>query len=131
MKVAVEKLRRGSKSSTNTWVRITSVEGKNRQIRNVFAALGGKGERIVLFTLTLMIGCLLLSASIPVTVTRLIRISYGDYELQTIPPGMAIEVPFRSVESQKAKGSLTPKKKRYQRKVEPSASAVRWIRSFQ
>ena len=90
------------------------MEGKNRQIRNVFAALGGKGERIVLFTLTLMIGCLLLSASIPVTVTRLIRISYGDYELQTIPPGMAIEVPFRSVESQKAKGSLTPKKKRSQ-----------------
>ena len=25
--------------------------------------------------------------------TRLIRTAYGDYQLQTIPPGMAIEVP--------------------------------------
>lgn len=42
MKLAVEKSRRGTKLSTNTWVRITSTEGKNRQIRNVFEALGGE-----------------------------------------------------------------------------------------
>lgn len=48
MKVAVEKTRRSKQrdslysSPTNTWVQITSTEGKNRQIRNVFEALGGK-----------------------------------------------------------------------------------------
>jgi 23S rRNA pseudouridine2605 synthase len=41
MKVSVERSR-GARSSTNTWLRITSTEGKNRQIRNVFSALGGK-----------------------------------------------------------------------------------------
>jgi 23S rRNA pseudouridine2605 synthase len=61
MMVSVEKGRRSSstnnnhgsdgarRSSTNTWLQITSTEGKNRQIRNVFAALGGKdgcSERI-------------------------------------------------------------------------------------
>jgi 23S rRNA pseudouridine2605 synthase len=41
MKVAIE---RSHGKSTNTWVRVTSVEGKNRQIRNVFKALGGKAD---------------------------------------------------------------------------------------
>jgi pseudouridine synthase len=53
MKVAVENSRnstgasggsragRPRRSSTNTWLQITSTEGKNRQVRNVFAALGG------------------------------------------------------------------------------------------
>eukprot|EP00339_Tiarina_fusa_P028139 CAMPEP_0117054436 /NCGR_PEP_ID=MMETSP0472-20121206/37728_1 /TAXON_ID=693140 ORGANISM="Tiarina fusus, Strain LIS" /NCGR_SAMPLE_ID=MMETSP0472 /ASSEMBLY_ACC=CAM_ASM_000603 /LENGTH=147 /DNA_ID=CAMNT_0004770027 /DNA_START=66 /DNA_END=506 /DNA_ORIENTATION=- len=84
MKVAIE--RRHGKS-TNTWIRVTSVEGKNRQIRNVFKSLG-------------------------VSVTRLIRISYGDYDLQTIPPGMAIEVPYKPIEAQKARGPLFKKKKK-------------------
>ena len=41
MKVSLERARVGTRSSTNTWLRITSTEGKNRQIRNVFSALGG------------------------------------------------------------------------------------------
>jgi 23S rRNA pseudouridine2605 synthase len=48
MKVEVEKSRRGNKSSSNTWVQITSIEGKNRQIRNVFAALGGRSQFVCL-----------------------------------------------------------------------------------
>lgn len=39
-------------------------------------------------------------------VTRLIRISYGDYELNTIPPGKAVEVPCKSLEKMKKKGAL-------------------------
>ena len=38
-----------------------------------------------------------------VSVTRLIRIAYGDYKLDTIPPGMAIPVPYKPVTNQKAK----------------------------
>jgi 23S rRNA pseudouridine2605 synthase len=40
MRVAVERPRKGTQHSTNTWVQVTCTEGKNRQIRNVFAALG-------------------------------------------------------------------------------------------
>ena len=43
-----------------------------------------------------------------VMVTRLIRISYGDYQLQTIPPGMAIPVPLKPVEQHKKRGPLFP-----------------------
>jgi 23S rRNA pseudouridine2605 synthase len=43
MQVSVEKSR-SSKQRANTWVQITSIEGKNRQIRNVFEALGGAYE---------------------------------------------------------------------------------------
>lgn len=44
MQVAIESTGRRSSnySSTNTWVQITTTEGKNRQIRNVFTALGSK-----------------------------------------------------------------------------------------
>ena len=38
--------------------------------------------------------------------TRLIRISYGDYDLNTIPPGRVLEVPARCFESMKKKGQL-------------------------
>jgi hypothetical protein len=44
-----------------------------------------------------------------VNVNRLIRISYGDYHLQTIPPGMAIEVPVKPIKSQRRQGHLFPK----------------------
>ena len=43
MKVIMEKQKFGSRSTktpTNTWLRVTCTEGKNRQIRNVFASLG-------------------------------------------------------------------------------------------
>lgn len=41
-----------------------------------------------------------------VSVTRLVRIAYGDYQLDTIPPGLAIEVPIKPIERQKRKGSI-------------------------
>jgi hypothetical protein len=41
-----------------------------------------------------------------VRVTRLIRIAYGDYQLQTIPPGLAIEVPVKPVLKQRNRGPL-------------------------
>jgi 23S rRNA pseudouridine2605 synthase len=41
MKVSIERPRRETRSSTNTWLQVTCTEGKNRQIRNVFAAVGG------------------------------------------------------------------------------------------
>lgn len=71
-----------------------------------------------------------------VNVTRLIRISYGDYELQTIPPGMAIEVPVKTLEEQRHVGSLMEKQPRKNNKVqtnkeEPSSSTaapVQWVR---
>jgi 23S rRNA pseudouridine2605 synthase len=60
-----------------------------------------------------------------VTVTRLIRISYGDYTLNTIPPGMAVEMPYIPIEAQKGRGSLVPKKK--STRPEPTTSDVKWI----
>jgi hypothetical protein len=63
-------------------------------------------------------------------VTRLIRTSFGDYDLNTIPPGMAIEVPVKSLESQKKRGQIgiirkaTPRAK----KVDSNAASVQWIR---
>ncbi|EEC47722.1 predicted protein [Phaeodactylum tricornutum CCAP 1055/1] len=91
--------------STNKWLKVTCTEGKNRQIRNVFKYLG-------------------------LTVTRLIRISYGDYRLQTIPPGMAIEVPAKHIENQKHRGRLIrPTKPAPKRSDEAESSkAVQWVR---
>jgi pseudouridine synthase len=40
MKVSVE--RNSTRRGTNTWVQLTTCEGKNRMIRNLFSALGGK-----------------------------------------------------------------------------------------
>jgi 23S rRNA pseudouridine2605 synthase len=68
-------------SGTNKWIRITCTEGQNRQIRNVLAHLG-------------------------LTVSRLIRISYGDYKLENIPAGGAPEVPPKPVSRQRNKGPL-------------------------
>ena len=106
MKVLVEG--RPSKG-TNTWIQITCTEGKNRQIRNVLKHLG-------------------------LTVTRLIRTSFGDYQLQTIPPGMALEVPVKDVSKQKHKGPLFSKQKKQQSKQreeeEVEAPPVQWVRHY-
>lgn len=72
---------KGSSGSTNTWLQITCTEGKNRQLRRILGSMG-------------------------LDVTRLIRISYGDYDLNSIPPGLAIEVPVKPLESMKKKGSV-------------------------
>jgi len=66
---------------TNTWIQITCCEGKNRMLRRILSSMG-------------------------LDVTRLIRISYGDYDLNTIPPGMAVEVPVKVLEKMKKKGPM-------------------------
>jgi 23S rRNA pseudouridine2605 synthase len=108
----LNKQQRTKGGNTNTWLRITCIEGKNRQIRKTLEHVGLK-------------------------VTRLIRVSFGDYELNTIPRGMAIEVPFKTLESQKKKGDLLTAIRRDQRKnTDISRSqkgtndieAVQWIR---
>lgn len=68
-----------------------------------------------------------------VDVTRLIRISYGDYQLQTIPPGMTIEVPVKKLKQQRHVGPLAaskrPKKTAQKQAKEPSTAApVQWVR---
>jgi 23S rRNA pseudouridine2605 synthase len=96
-------------SSTNNWIRLTCVEGKNRQIRKILNHLG-------------------------LNVTRLIRVSYGDYDLNTIPPGMALEVPVKELEGQRRKGKLKQRKEAVTKKPkvngEERASPVKWIKSF-
>ena len=87
MEVSIEmppRARRRRERSANTWLRVTCAEGKNRQVRKTLDHLG-------------------------LTVSRLIRISFGDYDLNTIPPGMAIEVPVKDIEKQKKKGQLMKK----------------------
>jgi 23S rRNA pseudouridine2605 synthase len=66
---------------TNTWIQITCTEGKNRMLRRILSSMG-------------------------LDVTRLIRISYGDYDLNTIPPGMAVEVPVKLLDKMKKKGPM-------------------------
>ena len=62
-RVVIEK-----KQGTNTWIRITLTEGKNREIRRLMAFFGLK-------------------------VAKLIRISYGPYELGDLKAGEVKEVP--------------------------------------
>lgn len=90
---------------TNTWLRITCTEGKNRQLRRILGALG-------------------------LDVTRLIRISYGDYDLNTIPPGKAIEVPAKDFDSMKKKGQLFSgenKSNKKEKATEEPRSKVEWV----
>lgn len=58
----------GAHSGANLWLIVTLTEGKNREIRKVMAHLG-------------------------LQVNRLIRTSYGPFELGQLLPGGAIEVP--------------------------------------
>jgi 23S rRNA pseudouridine2605 synthase len=67
MRVVIESTRKKA-TATNQWLQITCTQGRNRQIRKVLQHL-------------------------QLTVTRLIRISYGDYQLVGIPKGMVKEVP--------------------------------------
>ncbi|KAL7499498.1 hypothetical protein ACHAWT_007779 [Skeletonema menzelii] len=90
---------------TNTWLRITCTEGKNRQLRRILGSLG-------------------------LDVTRLIRVSYGDYDLNTIPPGKAIEVPARAFESMTKKGQLfsdDSKSKKKTKATDEPRSTVEWV----
>lgn len=113
MDVSIEKSSARREQSTNTWLRITCCEGKNRQIRKVLEHLGLK-------------------------VTRLIRTQYGDYSLNTIPPGMAIEVPVKELDTQKKKGRVVSPARKNKRRQNAKASngtngsgdraTVEWVR---
>jgi pseudouridine synthase len=106
--------------ATNRWLEVTCCQGKNRQIRKVFSHFGCtyKFERnggwlnslyetgTVTRVLVRSHPSISLLILLLVNVTRLIRVSFGDYKLDTIPPGMAIEVPYKPIEGQRRKGSL-------------------------
>ena len=117
MKVELMDTRKRAES-TNQWLEVTCTEGKNRQVRRVLQHFG-------------------------LTVTRLMRVSYGDYQLQNIPPGLAVEVPVKPIERQKKRGPLFEHKmtKRKAAKGPTSAAdessendssspAVQWVRSL-
>jgi 23S rRNA pseudouridine2605 synthase len=109
MKVDLEATR--GASSTNNWIRLTCIEGKNRQIRKILNHLG-------------------------LNVTRLIRISYGDYDLNTIPPGMALEVPLKALVGHKRQGKLNPKprkepsRERSKEDGDEIGDRVKWIKAI-
>ena len=135
MKVTVERARRGKASSTNQWITVTCTEGKNRQVRNVLQHLGCTS--IMHFNISVFLANENRShlCAFAVNVTRLIRIAFGDYQLQTIPPGMAIEVPMKPVEKQKHRGLLfKPKDKNSKPESTVSkgerARPVQWIRHY-
>lgn len=67
------KLERGG--GANSWITVSITEGKNREVRRVLDALGLK-------------------------VNRLIRISYGPFQLGTLPPGEVEEIPRRVLKDQ-------------------------------
>lgn len=106
MKVEMENVNK-IRSSTNSWIRITCTEGKNRQIRNVLKHLG-------------------------LNVTRLIRVSFGDYQLNTIPPGMALEVPLKDIGKQIHKGPLFSRRKpkAAREEIDEEAPPVQWVRHY-
>ena len=60
---------------TNAWLMMGLREGKNREIRRVCAALG-------------------------LRVNRLIRVSYGPFRLDDLPPGQVKEIPARFLRDQ-------------------------------
>ena len=70
---------------------------------------------------------------VAVKVTRLIRTAYGDYQLQTIPPGMAIEVPVKPVHKQKHRGPLwkpKPENLKIRDGDEEKPLPVQWIKRY-
>lgn len=66
-------LDRDQSGGRNCWLTLTLREGKNREIRRIFEHFD-------------------------LPVSRLIRISYGGFELQDLPPGELAEVPARYVQ---------------------------------
>jgi 23S rRNA pseudouridine2605 synthase len=70
------KLERGG--GANAWITVSITEGKNREVRRVLDALGLK-------------------------VNRLIRTSYGPFQLGTLPPGAVEEIPRKMLREQLGK----------------------------
>ncbi len=73
------KLERGS--GANAWITVAITEGKNREVRRVLDALGLK-------------------------VNRLIRTSYGPFQLGTLPPGAVEEIPRKVLKEQLGKDAV-------------------------
>ena len=80
--IIVDGVRYGSIEATldkeqgaNVWLTFAMREGKNREIRNVLGALG-------------------------LQVNRLIRVSYGPFQLGELPPGAVIEIKTRMLREQ-------------------------------
>lgn len=72
------RLERGPKttpSGANAWITVSITEGKNREVRRVLDAIGLK-------------------------VNRLIRISYGPFQLGTLAPGEVDEIPRKVMREQ-------------------------------
>lgn len=67
------KLERGA--GANAWINVAITEGKNREVRRVLDAIGLK-------------------------VNRLIRVSYGPFQLGTLEPGAAEEIPAKVIREQ-------------------------------
>ena len=63
-----------SERGDNCWLTVTLTEGKNREIRKIIEFLGGQ-------------------------VTRLIRVSYGPFQLGLLPPGGVDEIASRQITS--------------------------------
>ena len=70
----------GAKS--NVWISLSLSEGKNREVRKVLAHLG-------------------------LTVTRLIRVAYGPFQLGNLEPGVLEEIPVHVVRQQLGAGAPT------------------------
>ncbi|GIK49615.1 MAG: pseudouridine synthase [Alphaproteobacteria bacterium] len=73
------KLERGG--GANAWIAVSLSEGKNREVRRVLDALGLK-------------------------VNRLIRVSYGPFQLGALEPGAVEEVPRKMLKEQLGKDAL-------------------------
>ena len=105
MDVNIENPKSSSRKGTNTWLQVKCIEGKNRQIRKCMEYFGLK-------------------------VTRLIRTSFGDYNLHSIPPGMAIEVPVKPIDSHQRRGMfeyIHKSSKEIKVKATDDLSSVHWI----
>ena len=84
----------------NAWCLMTLTEGKNREVRRVFEHLG----------------C---------TVNRLIRLSYGPFQLGTLPRGEVEEVQKRVLRDQLGLGPAKDKGKRATAEAEPAPAKAR------
>jgi 23S rRNA pseudouridine2605 synthase len=73
------KLERGG--GANSWITVSITEGKNREVRRVLDALGLK-------------------------VNRLIRTSYGPFQLGTLAPGEVDEIPRKVLKEQLGKDAF-------------------------
>ena len=65
----------------------------------------------------------------PVTVNRLVRVSYGDYHLPSLPAGGAMEVKAIAIREQKSRGLLFQRQKRPTKTdVEAEPPAIQWVK---